>query len=108
MTRIFRYFLFQTRPDPALSQGRRAGFWVWNWGMVLLAALGLGLVSLALAPANYGWTIFLDYFTSPALLALNLLPPMLLAALFYGLLGRPWLAQLLTGVPVRAVSIANY
>lgn len=108
MTRIFRHFLFQTRPDPALSRGRRAGFWVWNWGMVLLAALGLGLVSLALAPANYGWIIFLDYFTSPALLALNLLPPMLLAALFYGLLGRPWLAQLLAGVPVLALSIGNY
>ena len=107
MTRIFRHFLFQTRPDPALSRGRRAGFWVWNWGMVLLAALGLGLVSLALAPANYGCIIFLDYFTSPALLALNLLPPMLLAALFYGLLGRPWLAQLLAGVPVLALSIGN-
>ena len=108
MTRIFRYFLFQTRPDPALSRGRLAVFWIWNWGLVLLAALGLGLVSLVLAPGNYGWTIFLDYFTSPALLALNLLPPMLLAALLYGLLGRPWLAQLLTGIPVMALSLGNY
>ena len=107
MTRIFRYFLFQSRQDPALSRGRREGFLVWNWGMVLLAALGLGLLSLSLAPGNYGWVIFFDYCASPALLCLNLLPPMLLAALFYGLLGRPWLAQLLAGVPVLALSIGN-
>ncbi len=108
MKHIFRCFLFQTRPAPELSRGRRAAFWAWNWGMVLLAALGLGLVSLALAPANYGWNVFWDYFSSPVLLALNLLPPMLLAALLYGLLGRPWLAQLLTGIPVLALSIGNY
>ena len=74
MKHIFRCFLFQTRPAPELSRGRRAAFWAWNWGMVLLAALGLGLVSLALAPANYGWNVFWDYFSSPVLLALNLLP----------------------------------
>ena len=94
MARIFRCFLFQRRPAPDLRRGKRAGFWIWNWALLLAAALGLGLLSLSLAPGNYGWVIFFDYCASPVLLCLNLLPPMLLAAALYGILGRPWLAQL--------------
>ena len=105
---IFRCFLFQTRPDPGLSRGMRAAFWIWNWGLVVAAGLGLGLVCLVLAPGSYGWDVFWDYCSSPALLALNLLPTALLAALLYGLLGRPWLAQLLTAVPALALALGNY
>ena len=108
MARIFRCFLFQRRPAPDLRRGKRAGFWIWNWALLLAAALGLGLLSLSLAPGNYGWVIFFDYCASPILLCLNLLPPMLLAAALYGILGRPWLAQLLTAIPVMALSLGNY
>ena len=108
MARIFRCFLFQRRPAPDLRRGKRAGFWIWNWALLLAAALGLGLLSLSLAPGNYGWVIFFDYCASPVLLCLNLLPPMLLAAVLYGILGRPWLAQLLTAIPVMALSLGNY
>ena len=108
MARIFRCFLFQRRPAPDLRRGKRAGFWIWNWALLLAAALGLGLLSLSLAPGNYGWVIFFDYCASPVLLCLNLLPPMLLAAALYGILGRPWLAQLLTAIPVMALSLGNY
>ena len=102
------FFLLQRRPEPDWSRGRRTAFWLWNWILLLGAAAVLGLVSLALAPANYGWPIFFDYLSSPALLTLNLLPVLLCAALLYGLTGRPWLAYLITAIPVLALSVGNY
>lgn len=107
-TRLSRLFLFQRRPAPELPVPKRVAFWVWNWGLVLSAALGLGLLSLVLAPGNYGWNVFRDYFNSAALIWLNLLPPALLACLLYGAFGRAWLAQLLTAAPVLSLSIGNY
>lgn len=108
MRSFFRCFLFQPRPSSTLSRAGTVGFWLWNWGMVTAAALGLGLVCLALAPGQYGWEVFQDYFSSPGLVALNLLPPVLLAWLLYGLLVRPWLAQLLTVLPMLALAMGNY
>lgn len=101
-------FLLRPRPEEGLSRGQRAAFWVWNALLLTGAAAALGLISLALAPANYGWAIFRDYLGSPVLLALNLLPPLSLMALFYGLTGRGWLAYLLTALPVLGLSVGNY
>ncbi len=108
MRRLFQCFLFRKRPAEDLSRGRRAVFWLWNWVLLLGAAAVLGAVCLALAPANYGWPVFWGYWGIPAVIALNLLPPVLLAALLYGLVGRPWLAYLITALPVLGLSIGNY
>ena len=108
MARISHCFLFQRRPASGLSRGRCGVFWLWNWGLLLAAAIGLGLISLVLATGTYGWPVFWDYLSSPVLLALNLLPPALLSTLLYSLLGRAWLAQLLTAIPVLALSVGNY
>ena len=88
MKRLFSCFLFQPRPGDGLSKGRRAAFWVWNALLLGGAALVLGMLSLVMAPGQYGWELFWDYLAHPGLLALNLLPPVVLAALLYGLTGR--------------------
>ena len=74
---------------------------------MLGAALALGLLCLMLAPAQYGWELFYDYLDHPALVALNLLPPVVLMALLYGLSGRAWLAYALTALPVLGLAAAN-
>lgn len=101
-------FLFQRRPEPDLSPGRRAAFWLWNIILIAGASVALGLLSLVLAPGNYGWAIFWDYFHHPVLLILNVLPVMLLMALLYGITGRAWLAYLITALPVLGLSFGNY
>lgn len=108
MKRVFSCFLFQKRPGDGLSRGRRIAFWLWNTLLLALACLALGMFSLVLAPGPYGWELFQDYLTMPALMALNLLPPVVLAALLYGLTGRAWLAYALTALPVLGLSIGNY
>ncbi len=74
---------------------------------MLGAALALGLLCLMLAPAQYGWELFYDYLDHPALVALNLLPPVVLMALLYGLSGRAWLAYALTALPVLGLAAGN-
>ena len=108
MKRVFSCFLFQKQPGDHLSREGRTAFWLWNALLLALAALMLGLISLVLAPGPYGWDLFQDYLTMPALMALNLLPPVVLAALLYGLTGRPWLAYVLTALPVLGLSAGNY
>ena len=107
MKRLFSCFLFQARPEDGLSAPRRAAFWLWNALLPAGAVLVLGLLSLLMAPGQYGWDLFWDYLASPGLLALNLLPPVVLAALFYGATGRPWLAYVLTALPVLGLSAGN-
>ena len=107
MKQLFSCFLFRKRPEDGLSAPRRAAFWLWNGLLMLGAALALGLLCLMLAPAQYGWELFYDYLDHPALVALNLLPPVVLMALLYGLSGRAWLAYALTSLPVLGLAAAN-
>ena len=107
MKRLFSCFLFQKRPEDGLSAPRRAAFWLWNTLLPGGAVLVLGLLSLLMAPGQYGWELFWDYLAHPGLLALNLLPPVVLAALLYGLTGRWWLAYALTALPVLGLSAGN-
>ena len=107
MKQLFSCFLFRKRPEDGLSAPRRAAFWLWNGLLMLGAALALGLLCLMLAPAQYGWELFYDYLDHPALVALNLLPPVVLMALLYGLSGRAWLAYALTSLPVLGLAAGN-
>ena len=107
MKQLFSCFLFRKRPEDGLSAPRRAAFWLWNGLLMLGAALALGLLCLMLAPAQYGWELFYDNLDHPALVALNLLPPVVLMALLYGLSGRAWLAYALTSLPVLGLAAGN-
>lgn len=109
MKRFFSYFLFQARPGEALTSRQRAAFWLWNGVVSAGAALALGLASLLLATGSSSVRVmFVDYLRHPALLALNLLPPLLLMALLYAATGRAWLAYLITALPVLGLSLGNY
>lgn len=108
MRRIFSFFLFQKRPEEGLSTPLRVMFWLWNALLLLGAALVLGMLSLVLAPGSFGWQLFYDYLAHPGLVALNLLPPVVLIVLLYGLTGRTWLAYVLTALPVLGLSVGNY
>ncbi len=108
MKRLFSFFLFQKYPEEGLSTPMRVMFWLWNALLLLGAALVLGMLSLVLAPAQYGWQLFYDYLAHPGLVALNLAPPVVLIVLMYGLTGRAWMAYALTALPVMGLSIGNY
>ncbi len=108
MKRLFSCFLFQTHPEDGMSAPRRAAFWLWNTLLLGGGAAALGLVCLILAPGQYGWELFWDYLTFPGIVALNLLPPVVLAALLYGVTGRPWTAYALTALPVVGLAFGNY
>ena len=109
MKRFFSYFLFQPQPEEALTHRQRVIFWLWNALAAIGGAVVLGLASLLLAtgPASIR-VMFVDYLRHPALMALNLLPPLVLMALLYAATGRVWLAYLITALPVLGLSLGNY
>ena len=108
MKRFLSYWLFWKRPGEGLSQTDRRIYWCWNMGVLVLSALALGTLSLMLAPGSYNWALFGDYWTFPAVIVLNLLPPVLLALLLYAAVGRAWAAVLITALPVLGLSLGNY
>jgi hypothetical protein len=101
-------FLFQRRPDRGWSGGKRALYWVWSLGLLLLAAVGITLVSLLLAVGPYPLHLCLGYFERPLIFALNLLPCAAFLFLLYGLTGRAGCSFLLTCVPVLGLAVGNY
>lgn len=103
-----RFFLFQRQTDPDWSAGKKAGFWIWNFGFVILAAIGIGLVSLRLALGPYSLEIFQGYRECLPILLLNLLVPVALMVLLYGLTGRSGASFLVTAVVILGLSAANY
>ena len=103
-----KFFLFQKRPGAELSRGKRVLFRVWNWVLLIGAAVVLGIVSMTLAIGSYGWAIFFDMMKKPALVALNVLPPVVVAVLFYGASGRTWIGYLCAAVPFGVLAIGNF
>ena len=102
------FFLFQRRPDASWAAGRKAGYWIWNFGFVILSAAGIGLVSLLLALGPYSLGLARGYLECPLILLLNLLPPVALIILLYGLTGRAGASFLVTAGIVLGLSVGNY
>ncbi len=75
---------------------------------VILAPLVLGVLSLLLAYGNYDFNIFLSYFSNPAILLLNLLAPVVLMLLLYGIFGKSYIAFAIDSLIVLGLSCANY
>lgn len=96
------------RQTPPLTPLRRA------WLIFALTGLGccVGVLTLLYGAAAYiklpGLALFQSYFHHPALLGLNLLPPVLLIWLFYFLTRRGWGAFLGSFLPCVAVAMVNY
>lgn len=96
------------RQTPPLTPLRRA------WLIFALTGLGccVGILTLLYGAAAYiklpGLALFRSYFHHPALLGLNLLPPVLLIWLFYFLTRRGWGAFLGSFLPCVAVAMVNY
>lgn len=96
------------RQTPPLTLLRRA------WLIFALTGLGccVGVLTLLYGAAAYiklpGLALFRSYFHHPALLGLNLLPPVLLIWLFYFLTRRGWGAFLGSFLPCVAVAMVNY
>ncbi len=84
------------------------------WILFSVTALGCctGVLSLLVAACSDSalpWDeLFRFYFTSPVIVFLNLLPPVILLWIFYLLTRRAWLAFLASSVPVLLVSVVNY
>lgn len=77
--------------------------------LYLIATVALGMSSMLLAYGSfYSVDIFFKYFTNIYLVLLNLLPPIALFVLFYGIIGRAWIAYLLDSVIVIGLSVANH
>ena len=106
--RIKHFFLFQRRPGEDWSKGKRAGFWVWNVGFVVLSSVGAAAVSLLLAVGPYPLDYMDGYWERPIILVLNILPAVFLGLLFYALTRRPAAGYLLNCLVVLGLSVANF
>ena len=102
-----KFWLFQTAPE-GLSRRRQALFWLWNGGVLLLAGLCLGVLSLFFAYGDYPDTLMRTYFRHPLIVCLNIAPVLLALLLAYGLFGRPWPAFLAADLVVWGLSLGNY
>lgn len=102
-----KFWLFRTHPD-GLTKQQTTNFWLWNLGILFLAGICLGLLSLLFAYGEYPNALFWTYFRHPLILFLNLLPVILILFLAYGILGRPWLAFSITSLIVWGFSLGNY
>jgi len=63
-----------------------------NYIMLALAGVFIGLLSLLLGATVFGLSMFWSYFSSPMVILLNLLPPILFIFLIYFISGRAWIA----------------
>lgn len=104
---LTHFWLFR-RSSEGLSRSRKTVFWFWNSLILLLAGLCLGQLSLIFAYGAYPDVIFWSYFENPLIAVLNILPVEVLLFLLYFLIGRGWIAFLLTSVLTLGLSAANY
>ena len=79
-------------------------------GYLALILLGVvtGLFSLLLGASFHGMAMFWSYFSSPLLVLLSLLPPVLLILLVYFISGRAWLAFPIPALLILALSAVNF
>ena len=103
-----RIFFLRRQPDMAWPVGKKVGYFLWRFLVLLAAGISLGALALIFAYGNYSWGVFLGYFDTLFLGAINVLPAVLLLFVFYGLTGRAWLAFLLDGALVLGLSIGSY
>ena len=106
-------FLVQASPDPGWSRGRRAAYYAWRWGWLLLAGVCMGMVLLTLAAGmdQYTQLYLWSYFRGENWLfvqIMNVIPVVVLIVLFYGVTGNAWSAFLWGGGIALGFSLGNF
>ena len=102
-----RFWLFG-KSGRELSTGKKIIFWSWNGLVLLMAAVCLGGLSLFFAYGDYPDILMKSYFQMPLIAVLNILPVILSVFTLYALLGRPWLAFLISSALIWGGSLGNY
>ncbi|MCI2106504.1 MAG: LTA synthase family protein [Intestinimonas sp.] len=103
-----RFFLFQLEMDPAWPFHKKMVFWLWNFSILLIASLCVGILSLAFSPVANRMAMLCSYLKNPWLAFLNLAPVVVLAFLLYFVVRRPGLAYGLTCGIVASLTAANW
>ncbi len=91
-----------------LPRQGRAGFLLWQGGLLLAACAVLTLCCLWLSCADYGSAVFWGFFEAPLIPAVNLLVCLALCLVLFALTGRLWLGYGLTALVCLGVAIGNY
>lgn len=106
--RMYSFWLFD-KSAPEVGKRKKAIFYLYNYCLLILVGVAIGISSLLLATGTaYPKVIFYGYFSNPWILFLNLLPPVMMMLLFYGIFGRGWISCLLTGNITLLFSLAQY
>ena len=93
------------RPDMIIKLRQNPAF---NYVMLALLGVGIGLLSLLLGASIFGLPRFWSYFSSPMLMLLNLLPPIILIFLVYFISGRAWIAFTFPSLLILALSMVQF
>ena len=81
---------------------------VFNYAMLGLLALIIGVLSLLLGATVFGVPMFRSYFASFMVILLNLLPPVLLIFLLYFICGRAWIAFTFPSLLILLISMIHF
>lgn len=103
-----RSFLFGTDISVCAEPRRKACFYIWNGGMIILSAAGLCCLTLLLGVGDGGRELLLDYFRHPLIFLLNFLPICLFEILLYCIINRAWAAFLGTALVFVTAAVGNY
>ncbi|NLT14417.1 MAG: LTA synthase family protein [Clostridiales bacterium] len=75
---------------------------------LIFLGIGTGLASLMLGASVFGMPMFYSYFSSPLVVLLNLLPPVLLTLLLYWATGRSWIGFAVPALAVLTLSAVSF
>ncbi len=81
---------------------------VYHYGLLLIACAVLTLCTLVLSYSNFTPKILKGFFEKPLILLVNYAIVCAIALLLFGVIGRAWIAFLLTAVLCMGVAIGNY
>ena len=102
------FFFLRRRTEGHWSFGKKLIWWLWRFLLVLGGGAAMGYITLKFAYAAYPSEVFQGYLASPLLIVMNLLPAVWLVFTLYALFGRAWIAFLLGGGSVLALSLGNF
>lgn len=103
-----RFFLFGTDAGVCAGRAQKVGFYVWNFGMLIMSAAGICALTLMLGVGNGGKQLFFDYLRHPLIFFLNFLPIFLFELLVYCLVNRAWIAFLVSSLVFVTAGVGNY
>jgi phosphoglycerol transferase MdoB-like AlkP superfamily enzyme len=75
---------------------------------LMLLGIGTGLVSLLVGASIFGIPMFYSYFSSPLVVFLNILPPVLLTLFMYWASGRAWLGFIVPALILFVLAAVSF